>query len=385
MSESFTATINGIELAYRLDGARSRPALVLVNSLGTTMDVWAPQLGSLASEFFVVRFDLRGHGQTGAPGGPYRIEDLADDLVGLIDHLGVERAAICGLSIGGMIAMSVAARAPGRVGSLVLACTAAQFSPPAAWDERAAHVRAKGVASLTDGLFARWFTEPMRREQPELLARVAAMLASCDPEGYAGCCEAIAGADLTASLGAIEAPTLVIAGSEDPVSTPETGLRLAQAIPVADFSVLSGAAHLANLAHPDRFADLVATHLRGGARERGMAVRRAVLGDAHVDRALAAAEGFGGAFQEFITAYAWGAVWGRPGLDRRTRSAITLAMLSALGRHEELSFHVPAALRNGLRGEEIEEVLVHSAVYGGVPAANRAVAVAREALARIEP
>ncbi len=315
------------EIAYRLDGPAGAPVLALSSSLGTTTEMWGPQV-----------------------------------------------------ALGGMVAAFVAARHPERVDGLVLACTAAALPPATAWHERAAAVRAGGTSPLAESLFGRWFTEPFRAAHPEVLDRVATMLGSCSAEGYAGCCEAIAGMDLHRDLGAIRAPTLVVGGALDPVCPPATILDLATGIPGAGVVVVPGAAHLANLEQPERFNAAILDHLAGPAALRGMAVRRAVLGDAHVDAASARATPFSRPFQDLVTRLAWGEVWTRPGLDRRMRSAITLAMLVALGRFDELAFHVPAAIRNGLSEDDISEVLLHSAVYCGVPAAHSAFSVASAAL-----
>ncbi len=369
------------EVAFRFDGPPGAPVLVLSSSLGTTAEMWDPQVGALAGRFRLLRYDHRGHGGSSAPPGPYTMPDLGGDLVGLLDALGVERAALCGVSLGGMVAAFVAARHPERVEALVLACTAAALPPASSWHERAAAVREGGSAKLADALFGRWFTEPFRAGHPEVLEEVARMLASCSSEGYAGCCEAIAATDLHDDLAAIRAPTLVIGGLLDPVCPPATILDLASGIAGAAIAVLPGAAHLASVEQPERFNAAVLDHLLGPAALRGMAVRRAVLGDAHVDAASASATPFSQPFLDLVTRLAWGEVWTRPALDRRTRSAVTLAMLVALGRFDELAFHVPAALRSGLGRDEISEILLHSAVYCGVPAARSAFAVASRALA----
>lgn len=370
----------GAELHYRVDGPPDGPVLVLANSLGTTLSMWDRQVPSLTAYTRVVRYDQRGHGGSSSPPGPYRIDDLGQDLIDLLDGLGVARAAVCGLSLGGMVAMWAAARHPERVTSLVLACTAPYLGPPEGWLERAAAVRADGTLSLARALQERWFPAKIRATQPELLDEVTAMLATCTGEGYAACCEAIAGMDLRPELGAIRAPALVLAGADDPVTPPAMALELAGSLG-AGLRVLPGASHLANLAQPAGFTDAVVGHVSGGPLARGLAVRRSVLGDAHVDRAVRRGGVAWPAFGDFISRYAWGEVWSRPGLDRRTRSAVTLAVLVALGRHEELGFHVPGGLRNGLRPEEIAEIMLQCAVYAGVPAANAALPTVEEALA----
>ena len=362
--------------------------LVLSNSLGTTLEMWDPQLPALTERFRVVRYDRRGHGRSPVPPGPYTIDDLGGDVLALLDRLELERVSFCGLSIGGAVGMWLAAEAPERIDRLVLCCTKALFAPPEQWTERAATVRAGGVATVSEATLGRWFTPAFHTARPDVVERFRAMLVGTPPEGYAGCCEALAGTDLRARLGVISAPTLVITGEHDPVAPPPEGEELAAAIPGARHVVVER-----RRAHRQRRA---ARSLHGGAGrapdpdlaggrmtdafERGMKVRREVLGDAHVDAAVARTTPFTADFQDLITRYAWGEIWARPGLDRRTRSCITLTALVALGREDELAMHVRAALRNGLTPDEIGEVLLQTAVYCGVPAANGAFAVADRVL-----
>ena len=375
-----TCDVGGATIRYRLDGPAAGPVLVLANSLGTTLSLWDAQVPRLSGFVRVLRYDQRGHGGSSAPQGPYSIDDLGTDLVGLLDTLGIQQAAVCGISLGGMTAMWVAARHPARVTSLVAACTAAELGPAQGWHDRAAAVRAGGTGVLAAPLFERWFPPAVRAARPELQAMVDAMLARCDPEGYASCCEAIATMDLRPVLGAVQTPSLVLAGAEDPVTPPAKALELAAALG-SGLVVLPGAGHIANVAAPEAFTDAVEAHVCGTARARGMAIRRTVLGDAHVDRSQAQQDPGALAFADYATRAAWGEIWARPGLDPRARSIATLATLVALGRHEELRIHVPGARRNGLSREEICEVVLHTGVYGGVPAANSAMPVVLDLLA----
>lgn len=369
---------------YRFDGPPGAAVIVLANSLGTTLSLWDSQVPRLSGFLRVLRYDQRGHGRSSAPSGPYSIADLGQDLIALLDALGVEEAALCGISLGGMTAMWVAAHHPARVTSLVAACTAAQLGPAEGWRERAATVRANGMGVLGDPLLERWFPASVRTARPELMESVSAMLEDCKPEGYAACCEAIATMDLRADLESVRAPALVIAGAEDPVTTPVMELDLAGALD-AGLVVLAGAGHLANLAAPDAFTDAVEAHVCGTPRARGMAVRRAVLGDAHVDRSQGQTDPAALAFADYATRAAWGEIWARPGLGRTARSVATLAVLVALGHHEELRIHVPGALRNGLSREEICEIVLHAGVYAGVPAANSAMPLVLDLLAAEGP
>jgi 3-oxoadipate enol-lactonase/4-carboxymuconolactone decarboxylase len=274
----------------------------------------------------------------------------------------------------------VAAHAPSRVDRLVLCCTAPAFAPPEQWAERAALVRQGGVAQLLERLMGRWFTGSFADPDAEVRQRVDAMLKSVEPEGYAGCCEALGTMDQTADLGAIVAPTLVIAGAEDPVVPPAVAVGLSSGIAGSSLLVLGGAAHLANIEQPARFNEAVVSHLADPAAERGNRARRAVLGDAHVERSAARSTEFSAGFLDLVERSAWGEIWTRPGLDPATRSCITLAMLVALGHFDELEFHLRGARSNGVSRAQIAEVLLQTAIYCGFPAANHAFAVARRAL-----
>jgi 3-oxoadipate enol-lactonase/4-carboxymuconolactone decarboxylase len=376
------------ELHHTEDGPADAPVLVLANSLGTTTASWDALVPMLGQRLRVVRFDHRGHGESPVPPPPYRIDDLGRDVVALLDRLGVQRASWCGISLGGMVGMWLAVHAPERIDRLVLCCTSAQFGPPERWSERAATVRAEGMEAVADAVVANWFTPEFAAREPDFFARMRAMLVAQPAEGYAASCEVIEHMDLRDALPRIAAPTLVVAGRDDNATPPDHALRIAEGIRGATVVVLPDAAHLAPLEHPAAVARLVLEHLGAAPdalHDAGMAVRRAVLGDAHVDHAIAATTPLTAAFQDFITRYAWGSVWTRPELDRRTRSCITLAILCAHGREDELAMHVRAAVRNGLSQEEIAEVLLHTAVYAGVPAANAGLKIAQRVLAEPEP
>jgi 3-oxoadipate enol-lactonase / 4-carboxymuconolactone decarboxylase len=374
-----------VRLAWRSDGPPDSPPLVLLNSLGTTTEMWTPVLAPLAERFRVIRMDTRGHGASPAamPGESCTIADLGEDVLAVLDEIGVGRASFAGLSLGGMTAMWLAIHRPERVGRLAVLCTSAHMPPASAWDERIAAIRAGGMAAVAHIPATSWLTAELAARDPDLVARLQAMLSSTDAESYAQCCAAIGSLDLRTDLGRIAAPTLVIAGADDPAAPPtQHGALIADAVPGARLVVLDRAAHLATFEQPGVIAQLLLGHF--GLRGTGDAIRRAVLGDAHVARADAATTPFTAPFQEFITRYAWGEVWSRPGLGRRERSIATLAALVALGAEQEIAMHVRAALSNGLTENEIAEVLLHCAVYAGLPRANRAFAIASELLASPE-
>jgi 3-oxoadipate enol-lactonase len=250
-----------VELAHRVDGAPDGPPVVLAPSLGTTLQMWDGLTSVLASRYRVVRFDTRGHGASPVPEGPYSTAELADDVVGVADRLGLERFAFVGLSLGGAIGQTLAIAHPDRVASLVLACTGPKFGDPQGWKDRAAQVRAEGMGFLAEPTKARWFTPEFVAAHPDRVDPVLEMLLHTDPGGYAACCDALAAYDVTDRLGDITAPTRVIAGSEDPVSPPSVAQELVAGIPDADLVELDGVAHIANIANPVEFDAAVLEHL----------------------------------------------------------------------------------------------------------------------------
>lgn len=242
-------------------GRADGPVLVLSNSLGSTHRMWDAQLAALEQRFRVVRYDTRGHGASPVPLGPYRIDDLADDLIALLGRLEVERAHIVGLSLGGMTAMKVAARNPDRVDRLVLLCTGARLTPASDWTARAATVRAHGTVAVAASVVARWFTPAHLAAHPDVRARHESMVAGTPAEGYAGCCEAIAALDLRDDLGSIVAPTLSIAGADDPATPPAQLQEIANSVKDGQLLIVSHAAHLANAEQPDAVTRAVIEHL----------------------------------------------------------------------------------------------------------------------------
>jgi 3-oxoadipate enol-lactonase/4-carboxymuconolactone decarboxylase len=375
---------NDLTVHYDLSGPPDAPVVMFANSLGTSFHVWDPQAAALASRYRVLRYDKRGHGLTDCPApDSYTVELLAEDARHLLDALGVEQVHFCGLSIGGMIGQKLAAHAPERVASLVLCATASRIGPAEIWDQRIAAVRASGLAAIADAVLARWFTPRFLDRAAE--ARGAAnMLTRTPADGYVGCCLAIRDADLRDDDRQIACPTLVLVGDQDAATPPEVARALADAIAGARFEIIEDAAHIPTLEQPDRVTARLLAFLdaqRGapdtGLYERGLAVRKAVLGAAHVERASQRASELDRDFQAFITREAWGEVWTRPGLARKTRSMLTIAMLAALGHEAELKLHIRATRNTGVSRDEVKEILLQTAVYAGVPAANSAFQHAR--------
>jgi 3-oxoadipate enol-lactonase len=251
------------------EGSRDGPILVLVNSLGSTMAIWDPLLEALGRDYRVVRFDLRGHGRSPTVAGPYEIADLGHDLEVVLDELSAERASVCGISIGGMGAIWLAAHAPERIDRLVVACTSARLGPPEAWADRAALVRSAGLEAIADLVARRWVTPEWARAHPDGLAHLHEMIASCEPAGYASWCGAIERMDLRAELASIEAPTLVLGGAEDR-AIPVADLRaLADGIAGARLEMVPGAAHIPMIEAPAVVGARILEHLGapgGGSR-----------------------------------------------------------------------------------------------------------------------
>lgn len=249
-----------VEVHAEVSGSERAPAVLLIGSLGSTLEMWDPQLPAL-SEHRVIRHDTRGHGRSPVPAGPYAMDDLVDDAVALLGRLGVEQVHVVGLSLGGMIALRLAAREPDRISSAVVLCTAARLAPASAWTDRAAAVRAGGTGAVADAVVARWFTDAFRERQPDVVAATRDMIASTPVEGYAACCEAIGSADLREDLRDVRCPLLAIAGADDPATPPEHLSIIADGVPDGRVVVLPQAAHLASVEQSDAVNELLVAHL----------------------------------------------------------------------------------------------------------------------------
>lgn len=257
--------MTAVAVSYTATGPENAPVVVLSHSLGATRGMWDPQVPPLAERYRVISYDTRGHGESPAPAGPYTPDDLVDDLVALLDEVGAERAHVAGLSLGGMTALRLAAREPDRVDRLAVLCTSAKPDPQPFLD-RVPLVRSGGTAPLAPAVAARWLTPAYAAEHPDLLARLEAMIAGADDDGYAACCEAVAAVDLRDDLGRITAPTLVISGGEDLALPPAHQELIAAGIPGAELLTVSPGAHLPNLEQPQRVTDALLGHFEGGTR-----------------------------------------------------------------------------------------------------------------------
>ncbi len=239
-------------IAWRADGPASAPALLLLGSLGTTSDIWEPQLASFTPHLRVIRVDTRGHGASAGPPGEYTLDDIGADALSVLDAAGVERTAVCGVSLGGMTAMWLAAHAPERVRALLAVSTALKIGQRSMWDERIGQVRAGGTESLADGAMGRWFTAPYRKAHPETIGWCRTMLAGCPTDGYIGCCAVLRDSDLHPVARRIVAPTQVIVGREDPVTPPAAAQDIADHISGARMLTLD-ASHICAVERPDDF------------------------------------------------------------------------------------------------------------------------------------
>jgi 3-oxoadipate enol-lactonase/4-carboxymuconolactone decarboxylase len=380
------AAIDNTRIFYRLEGIAGRPAIVLSHSIGCDLSLWAQQVPDLLQHFQVLRYDTRGHGASDAPAGDYSVERLGRDALGLADALGIAKFAFCGVSLGGMIGQWLGANAGERLTGLILANTSPHIGPKTFWDERRRAVLEGGMAAIADGAMQRFFSRETLAEGNVYASSIRAVILGTNPIGYAGCCAAIRDMDHTSVLAKIRVPTLVIVGEHD-VSTPWMGHGevLARAIPSAR-AVHLPAAHLSNVERPRSFTGAIYDLLRPSAApgnytdpiDEGFAVRRSVLGDGHVERSIATTTDFNREFQELIARYAWGSIWTRPGLDKRTRRLLVLAMMASLGRWEEFRMHVRAALDHGFEPCDLKELLLQSAIYAGVPVANTGFHIAME-------
>lgn len=423
------STTTTVPLQFRLDGPERAPVLVLGPSLGATWHMWDRQVPELARQWRVLRFDLPGHG--GSPAYPAdSVTDLAARLLATLDGLGVRQFGYAGCALGGAVGIQLALRHPERLASLALIAASPRFGTADEFRRRGVVVRSHGLDALARSAPGRWFTTGYIAAQPAIAEWAVQMVRTTDPGCYIAACEALATFDVRDELGRIGVPTLVLVGSEDQVTGPAEARTLVAGIPDARLAVVPGASHLVPVEQPVAVTDLLVRHFspewpgtpdaytgrntvtsitsvpakpvltpprtaprfelapaaqpdavgHTDAYDAGLKVRREVVGDAQVDEELAEADEFSGEYQEFITRYAWGEVWNRPGLDRRSRSCVTLTALAAGGHLDDLAVHTRAALRNGLTPAEIREVLLQSAVYLGVPAADRAFRVARRVI-----
>ena len=387
------ANAAGARIYWKLEGASDKPAVVLLNSIGTDMSLWDRCGPLLQSDFRLLRIDTRGHGASDAPANDYSLPMLAGDVVSVMDAAGIDKAAIAGVSLGGMVAMELALTHPGRVARLALICTSATMER-SVWVERIKAVREGGTAAIAEAALGRFFSPAFAATHPGIVESTKRALVSMPRDGYAGAGAAIRDMDLAGRLGQIGVPTLVVVGERD-VSTPYAGHgeHLVSGTAGATLARIDSA-HLPPLEAPGPLAAalrgflLAAPSTQAASEalfEAGLKNRRRVLGDAHVDRSLARRTPFNAEFQAMITRIAWQEIWSRPGLDDRTRRLLVIAITASLARWEEFVLHTRAALtQGGFTRDELKEALMQIAIYAGVPAANTAFAEAGKIIAELD-
>ncbi len=373
-----------IAVHAEVSGPASGAPVLLLHSLGTNLHMWDPQAEALARRYRVIRMDMRGHGLTEATPGPTTMDRLVQDALALLQALGIGAAHLGGVSIGGHIALRMAAQAPERVLSVMACDTALDFGGPANWQGRMDAVAAGGMAAVAEATLGRWVVDRSLASSRGLKR----MLLATDPAGWLGCAAALR--DLAPREWRIHCPTTVIVGDRDESTPLAAAQAIHAAIPGSKLVVIAEAGHIPNLEREEAMTRAVLAHMKLAtalpepAAEAGMAVRRRVLGDAHVDRSEAGLTALDLPFRDFILEGVWGRVWTRPGLSHRDRSLLCLGVLAALGHHDEFRLHVRATRNTGVTPEEIGEVLLQVAAYAGVPTANTALKLAKDTLKEME-
>lgn len=375
-------TLNEHLMAYH-NRAGVGPVVVFINSLGSDQSIWDKVISASGSQAAALTYDLRGQGASEVTEGPYSIDMLADDLIALLDHLTLTQVILCGVSIGGMIAQAVCAKRPDLVRGAVLSNTAAQIGDSERWNTRIADVQSKGMAGIVDSILEAWFSADFQSRNQDEIAGHKRMLLRNDQNGYANTCAALRDADLTEKTRMIAVPCICISGGQDQSVPASLVQNLADLIAGSRVEHIADAGHLPCLDSATQVAGVVQALIdeTGPQLDReaaGMAVRRSVLGDAHVDRAEANKTDFDQAFQSLITEGAWGTVWASDAISRRERSMITLALLAALGNFDEIPMHIRATSRTGASEADVQQAFQHVAIYAGVPRANQALKLAKQ-------
>lgn len=363
---------------YKLQGTPNSPVLMFSNSLGADLTMWDELVPYLLPYFRVLQYDTRGHGQSELTDGPYTIEQLGQDVIDLLDTLKIDKVYFCGLSMGGLIGQYLGINYPDRLHKLIISNTDAKIGTVERWNDRIKTINEQGMQAIVDATMEKWFTESYHQTHPSRVAEMKKIFLANRPEGYTACCAAIGNADFRADIKQIQLETLIITGDEDAVTNVAQAEIMQKEIAGTELKVFH-ARHLPSTELPAYYAETLINFIVGeDAFDRGMHVRRTVLGDAHVDRANGNKNEFNTDFQEFISHYAWGEIWTRPGLPKHSRSLITLAMLIPLNKKAEFKMHVKAAFNNGVTVDEIKEVILQSGIYCGLPAANDAMHSAEE-------
>ncbi|CAO1669195.1 Alpha/beta fold hydrolase [Halomonas sp. NYA30] len=380
-------TINGRSVAYRLLGSEVNPLIVLAHPLGMSQAVWDDVIPALLPRYRVLTWDLPGHGASQAvSGSQITPADLAAEALALAELAGAERFHFAGTSIGGVVGQQLIAAHSDRLLSATLTNTGAVIGNPDLWNTRAGRVRQEGLAAMSEEIVPRWFAPAAFEASPALKAGWCVQMGRGDDESYAQLCEMLGRDTFTGKLSGKRTKVQLFGGSEDMATPAATLEALATELDGAPLEVFDGVGHVPAVEAPVLFAQkllaVLATDLGdvanyGVAYATGLETRKQVLGGEHVERSTANANSLDASFQQMITRLAWGELWSNDDLTRRERSMITTGILAALGR-EELTLHLKTAKRIGLTEAELRQVLMHVAIYGGVPAANHAFALAKE-------
>lgn len=382
-------TINGRSVGYRLLGSEANPLVILAHPLGMTQAVWDDLLAALLPRYRVLTWDLPGHGASEAwpaNGSEITPEALAAESLALADLAGAERFHFVGTSIGGVIGQQLLKSNAERLISATLTNTGAVIGNIELWTSRAERVREEGLAEMASEIVPRWFA-------PELVARMPALdqgwrvqMGRTDDESYVLLCEMLGRTDFRGQLKGRGVDVHLLGGSEDMATPPETLQALAAECDGAPLEVIERIAHVPSVEAPEMVAKRLLKWMasdrsrvgeHGVTYAEGLETRKQVLGEVHVARSTENATSLDAPFQQMITRLAWGELWGNQDLSHAERSMITTGILAALGR-EELELHLKTARRIGISEAQLRQVLMHVAIYGGVPAANHAFALAKQ-------
>ncbi|MCC5882652.1 MAG: alpha/beta fold hydrolase [Halomonas sp.] len=380
-------TIDGRSVAYRLLGPEALPLVVLAHPLGMTQAVWDDILPMLLPRCRVLTWDLPGHGASQPWGDtPITPADLAAEALALADHAGVSRFHFVGTSIGGVIGQQLIGEHAERLLSATLTNTGAVIGNADLWSTRAGRIRQEGLAAMAEEIVPRWFAPASFEAEPALKAGWCTQMGRGDDESYARLCEMLGSHAFSGKLSGKGVKVRLLGGSEDLATPPATLEALAAELDGAPLEILQGIGHVPSVEVPKLFAEKLLAGMAvelGNVAEQGvnyatgLATRKQVLGEEHVARSTQNANSLDAPFQQMITRLAWGELWSNDDLTRRERSLITTGILAALGR-EELVLHLKTAKRIGLSEAALRQVLMHVAIYAGVPAANHAFALAKE-------
>jgi 3-oxoadipate enol-lactonase/4-carboxymuconolactone decarboxylase len=376
---------NGRIIGYDDSGETALPVMLFAHPLGMSRQVWADVIAKLRGRYRCICWDLPGHGASAPLDNAVTAHDLAADGQALLAALDISRCTFVGTSIGGVIGQALLLDAPELLDHVVLTNTGAVIGTAEAWHARAARVRSEGLAQIAPELSQRWFAATYKQNQPAAVAGWTHQLARTDDESYARLCELLAGTDFRGKLAGVEQPVQLIAGADDP-ATPVTALAaLANELGGAPLATIDNIAHVPSVEDAEALTNCLLDACAAGdgamppcTYAEGLNTRQSVLGREHVDQATVSATSLDAPFQDLITRYAWGELWGNADLPRTQRSLITIVVLAALGRDSELILHLETAKRLRVSEAELRQALMHVAIYAGVPAANHAFKLAKE-------